>query len=599
MTTFLHHAQSLLAHFPLANANLKYAFLLVNGLAAAGLEAVCIAPGSRSTPLTLAFSAHPKIKSYVHLDERSAGFFALGMALASDKPVALVCTSGTAAANFYPAVIEAYQSQVPLLVLTADRPPELRHSGANQTIDQVKMYGSAVLWAVDLDVPSPDSPEVALRNVVTTADRAYHTANGLHKGAVQINLPFRKPLEPTAEEWSQYINFQQESWSKWQATPSPLPGRLTPTLAPAEAEIDQLAQVIQHHEQGLIVCGPRCPGGDFPEVVAQLAQAAGYPILADPLSGVRFGPWVEKTAVVGAYETFWAQNNRPGGLEPTLILQFGQVPTGNWVNQYLTQQTPAVRLHIRRNGQWADDSHRITHFWQADEVILCQQLGQKLPGRVSHWLTEWQKLEQKSWQGLETHWPPETWDVSAILAVLEQLPAGAQVVVGNSLPIRHVDQFARPGQKRLTFYGNRGASGIDGNISTALGVAAAHPTTPTLLIIGDVTFYHDLNGLLAFQQQQIKNLSILLLNNGGGGIFNRLPLAPLDPPFTKLFLTPHGLDFSQVCQMYGLAHRPLASLPELEMALQGEWLARPTVLEFFTNSREDEQIRRQVVKKVL
>ncbi len=282
-------------------------------MAAAGLRHVVISPGSRSTPLTLAFDAHPEIEVFLHLDERSAGFFALGMALAIDAPVALVCTSGTAVANYLPAIIEANMSHVPLLVLTADRPPELRHSGANQTIDQVKIYGDQVLWSVDAPLPEKDAPDVVLRHLQTLAARAYATANGLRKGPVHVNFPFRKPLEPVDSEQLS-VNSEQLSVSSEQSESG---NRLLITkgqLAPTRAQLGDLAETINRHERGLIVCGPRCPEGNFPAAVAGLSQISGYPILADPLSGVRWGRHVAGTAVSGAYETY-LQSKTPGFLK--------------------------------------------------------------------------------------------------------------------------------------------------------------------------------------------------------------------------------------------------------------------------------------------
>ena len=284
------------------NPNMAWATLFVDELARCGLRDVCIAPGSRSTPLALAFYAHPAVHIYTHLDERSAGFFALGMALAANRPAALLCTSGTAVANFFPAVIEANMSQVPLLVLTADRPHELRHSGANQTIDQVKMFGDHVLWAVDAALPESDPPETALRNLRTLAARAMATADGIRKGPVHLNLPFRKPLEPE--------NIIKGQGSGKAETSGARPGNQPYTkmergeLRPSKEQITILADLMNSKERGMIVCGPRCPGGDFPKVVGHLAALCGYPLFADPLSGVRFGSHIHDAPIVGGYETF-------------------------------------------------------------------------------------------------------------------------------------------------------------------------------------------------------------------------------------------------------------------------------------------------------
>lgn len=537
----------------LPNPNLQWALAFVEELANCGLKAVCLAPGSRSTPLTLAFNQHPEIEVYLHLDERSASFFALGMALATDLPVAVVCTSGTAAAELHAAIIEAFQSHIPLLVLTADRPHELRDSGANQTIDQVKMYGDHVRWSVDAALPQAGAPDIALRNLRTLACRAYATADGLVKGPVHINFPFRKPLEPASRD----------------QIPAPAYGRPgvrfeLGVLQPAEGQIAYLAGLMAEYRRGFIVCGPRCPGGDFPARVARLAQVTGYPLLADPLSGVRFGPQVEHAPVVGGYESFLAN---PTWEAPDLVIRFGAVPTSLRLNTYLSQAAPAQVVHVRENGVWADDSHRVTTFVQANAGELCRALAERHPIRPpSAWAQEILAAEQRCWAQTDAYLAQTFFDATVVAEVVAGLPPGANLFVGNSLPVRHLDQFAQPGGKHLRVFGNRGASGIDGTTSTALGIAAAGDA-PTVLITGDVAFYHDLSGLLAVRQHLLGNATIVLLNNNGGGIFRRLPMAQLDPPFSALFLTPHGLNFEHVAGMFGLHLERPGGRSELRRAL--------------------------------
>lgn len=558
------------------NPNLLYAHIFVNALAQGGLAAVCIAPGSRSTPLTLAFAAHPDIQVYLHLDERSAAFFALGMAQATAKPVALVCTSGTAAANFFPALIEANMSAIPLLLLTSDRPHELRHSGANQTIDQVKLYGDHVLWAVDMPIPQIDAPEVAWRSWHTLAARALAVADGLVKGPVHLNFPFRKPLEPVDGAWPSLIG------------EFPLPpvvinrGRVHPT----PEQISQFATLIQQHPRGLIVCGPGCPGEPFPLAVRALAQAIGYPLLADPLSGLRFG--VPES--VGGYDGL-LMKGKPDWPEPEVIIRFGQVPTSKWLNEYLDRINPTHRIHIRENGVWADDSQRTTWFWQAHEAAVCQAIAQLL-GRVPVPETSLtlpvQAAERRYWQRVTTALGQTWFDGAAAAEVVAAMPEGGNLFIGNSLPVRHLDQFGRPTVRPFQVFGNRGASGIDGNVSTALGIAAAQPNIPLVAVLGDITFYHDLNGLLAVKQHQLNNVTFIVLNNNGGGIFRRLPIARLDPPFTELFLTPHGLTFAAAAEMYGLQYVGVRGREPFCTALHNSLgCGQPTLIELHTNSTDD------------
>ena len=589
------------------NPNIYWSQLFVDALAQAGLTAVVISPGSRSTPLTLAFDAHPNIEVFLHLDERSAGFFALGMALAKDAPVALVCTSGTAVTNYFPALTEAFMSHIPLLVLTADRPPELRHSGANQTIDQVKIYGDQVLWSVDAPLPEKDAPAVVLRHLQTLAARAYATANGLRKGPVHVNFPFRKPLEP--EMLNAERGMMNESPPIHHSSFTIQHG----TLAPTRAQLNDLADAINRHERGLIVCGPRCPGGNFPAAVAGFSQISGYPILADPLSGVRWGRHVNGTAVSGAYETYLQQD--PGWPEPEVIIRFGAVPTSKWLNNYLGRINPAQRIHVRENGVWADDSHLTTTFLRVNEELFCYELAHQITPRMqTGWTKRVMATETAVWRTLDQHLYAPYFDASAIADTVAALPDNTNLFAGNSLAVRHVDQFARPSTQHLHLYGNRGASGIDGNTSTALGIAAASKQ-PTVALLGDITFYHDLNGLLMLKDEgrRMKDetavhhspftihhspfppVTIVLLNNNGGGIFHRLPVRAIEPPFTDLFITPHGLDFSGVIQMYGLAHIRPQSRAEFQASLRESIRSStPTVIELQTDGSEDDVRRREL-----
>lgn len=575
------------------NRNTLWASIFVDELSRGGLEAVCIAPGSRSTPLTLAFARHPDIKVFSHLDERSAAFFALGHAIGTQKPVALVCTSGTAAANWFPAVIEAYQSEVPLLLLTSDRPHELRHSGANQTIDQVKLYGDYALWAVDMALPEADNPTVAVRNVRTTANRAYATADGLRKGPAHVNFPFRKPLEPTK------VSTDTETIDP-DAQPRtdnlPYTQFFTGAPTPSLALTDYLVDVVQANERGIIVCGPRCPGDAFPTAIVRLAQQSGYPIFADPLSGVRFHPLAAQQTV-SSYETFFAGGSQP--IEPSdVIIRFGKVPTSKWLNQYLRGCQPATHVHVRGSGVWSDDAHITTVFAHVDEAQLCNQLSDKLLNqRNSAWLQSIMMVEQQA-QGVLAGANQTYFDGGVIRCILEQSPENTVILAGNSLPIRHIDQFGVGFQKSLMVQANRGASGIDGNTSTALGLGAAYPDSPLVLISGDITFYHDMNGLLAINRLGIP-ITIVVINNDGGGIFHRLPIRNYEPEFTEQFITPHGLTFEHAATLYGLDYVDVRSIQDFTSAFTESVNQRTsTLIEVFTHAPTDEQHRQAFIENV-
>lgn len=616
------HSSLPINYSPLANPNVHWAWLFVDALAQAGLTAVCIAPGSRSTPLTLAFHAHPDITVYLHLDERSAGFFALGMALATDAPAALLCTSGTAVANFLPAIIESKMSHVPLLVLTADRPHELRHSGANQTIDQVKIYGDQVLWSVDMPVPHAGAPEVLLRHIQTTAARAYAAANGLVKGPVHVNFPFRKPLEPVSRDTlpvnreSSPVN--RKSYSEDRDTDYGLRttdyglriehGRLLPT----NEQLARLTAILNQHPRGLIVCGPRCPGGDFPTAVTQLSAHIGWPILADPLSGVRFhrrGAGDAEKMIVGGYETFLQGD--PGWPEPEVILRFGAVPTSKWLNAYLDRIRPAHRVHIRANGVWADDSHRTDYFLQADETAVLQPLlTLATPRPDSAWAQQVMATETAVWRKLEAALQDVYFDGAVMYDIANTLPDGSILFVGNSLAVRHLDQFGRPSAKNIRVFANRGASGIDGNISTALGIAAA-AGEPVTAVLGDITALHDLNGLYAASGEwRVASkggplaartplpATFIIINNNGGGIFRRLPISQHEPPFTDLFLTPHGLNFEHAAAMFGLDYARVEDRKTIRTVLERPG-ASPRIMEVMTDGRQDIETLQKIVEDMI
>jgi 2-succinyl-5-enolpyruvyl-6-hydroxy-3-cyclohexene-1-carboxylate synthase len=579
-----------------SNPNSHWAAIFVEELARNGLETVCLAPGSRSTPLTLAFAAHPTIRVYRHLDERSAGFFALGLALASAKPVALVCTSGTAAANFHPAIIEAYYSHVPLLVLTADRPAELRQSGANQTIDQVKMYGDHVRWAVEAPTPQADPPEVVLRHMRTLAARVYAAADGIVPGPVHVNFPFRKPLEP--EDTGNSAGPFGRAARPEGGQPYTRIGRGRIQLG--DEQIGAIARVIAEHPNGLIICGPDKPSAGFPAAVTTLARRCGYPILADPLSNLRHGSHVGESLVLGGYHLWLA---RPGVTlpRPNVVLRFGAVATSSVLAAYLSEVSPALHLHVRADGEWADDLHLTHEYLQADPTLLCEILAARFDEKRARTRAGWTEAssdaEARTWGELDRALAGAGFfDGAAVRRLLAQLPEDALLFAGNSLPIRHVDSYDQPSTRRLTIFGNRGASGIDGNVSTALGLAAATGRR-VVALLGDITFYHDMNGLLAIRQHVLNNVVFVVMNNDGGGIFHRLPIARHDPPFTELFLTPHGLSFDHAAAMYGLRYRAVADGEGFDTALSAalDEAAGPWLIEVKTDSAADYRRQREIV----
>jgi len=575
----------------MSNPSTVYATTFVDELIRSGLKHVCFVPGSRHTPLILAFARHREsINVYSHLDERSASFFALGFALATDEPVAIVCTSGTAGANFFPAIIEAHQSRVPLIVLTADRPHELRQSGANQTIDQVKMFGDFVLWFYDAPVPEENPPAVALRNLRTLAARTYAKAKGIRKGVVHINMPFRKPLEPDTEK-SQPEEFQADSQSH-----NNKPHTMIGVSQVFNSSLTMFGDKSKFSRR-IVICGPNVRKS-IVDLIENLNLQFDLPTFADPLSGVRFG----YSRSVGGYETFLTSEVIKK-LKPDYIFRVGNMPTSKWLNQFVEESRPKIYHHIVPDGEWADDSHIVTHLIQDDyQSVLSQQT--LIPG--SSQVTERNELSEKfsliensTWQVIDHEIETGNYfDGAVVYDVVDLIPDGSNLFAGNSLPVRHLDQFGKPTNKRIFAYANRGASGIDGNISTALGVGAGRPDKPLVAILGDITFYHDMNGLLAVYRCGVP-ITIVLLNNDGGGIFHRLPIHKHDPAFTDYFVTAHGLDYSHSAKMYGLDYVRADSRDEFRQAFSESVNNRTsTIIEVRTDAQADLQRRNEIMSAV-
>ncbi|MDG5759406.1 2-succinyl-5-enolpyruvyl-6-hydroxy-3-cyclohexene-1-carboxylic-acid synthase [Natronococcus sp. A-GB1] len=535
---------------------------LVDELAKGGLEAVCISPGSRSTPLTVAF-AESDIEVFSHLDERSGAYFALGRARRTGEPTALVCTSGTAAANFHPAVIEADQARVPLLVLTADRPHELRDSGANQTIDQVKLYGDAVRWYAEL--PDPEADERKVRNLRTTAARALSETVGTPAGPVHLNCPFRKPLEPTeTEEIPDSFAETLAGRGRESAFVEAHTGR--PTLEPSSDAVGALAEALATADRPLIVAGPADPVDLVelePATVLAVADRVGAPVLADPLSGLRFGEGVADGLVYGGYDAY--AHVLP---EPDVVVRFGASPTSKSLRGAL-ETADADQYLLDPAGEWREATFTATDLLAATPESVFESVRERLEesgedvsvGADDEWLERFDRAERAHWEVLKRALEADAlerdpFEGGVFATVFAEAPDPATIAVANSMPIRDADRFARPRAADLTVLGNRGASGIDGTASTALGAGSA-TDDPLVLVTGDLSFYHDSNGLLAVGRCGV-DATIVLLDNDGGGIFHKLPIADFEPPFTEQFETPHGLEFEPLAELYGLEFERVA-----------------------------------------
>ena len=582
------------------NRNILWTTIIVDELSRAGVSAVYISPGSRSTPLVLALDLHPDIEVYMHHDERGAAFSALGMALIAQSPVALVCTSGTALANYYPAVMEAHYAQIPLLILSADRPHELRGSGANQTMDQLNFFGNHVKSFVDVAPPEANPPAQVTRYLRTLVDRAVSLTLTLPAGPVHLNFPFRKPLDPIPVPDDVPVSLEHEPAFFLHGKPAGQPftriQRGKKLLQPNQIKF--LVDIIQNAARGVIVCGMRCPRGEFPQVVKHLAVAAGFPIFADAFSGIRFSSSAEISGtnlVLGAYETYLASAMSPPLPHPDLVLHFGAAPLSKNLAAFLSTHLETRTIVFSSQGFWADESHLVNDVLIADPAQICAQIIEHLeiPQTISPWVQRLRKLESKTWDLITDREKIQFYEGSIVAQIVRLTPSNVIIYAANSSSVRHIDQFAQPSTNGLQIYANRGLSGIDGTIASAIGASEGSRSRVTLLI-GDIAFLHDLNSLSGLLRDRAQ-LTIILLNNDGGGIFHRLPIREYQPHFERLFVTPHGLEFRAAAKIFGLGYSRVDSANTLETAYRQALSSNISqVIEIPCDSALQERIRQEI-----
>lgn len=583
------------------NEDLVVVNAFVEELARAGVRDFCISPGSRSTPLTLAIARYPSLRIWSLLDERSAGYFAYGLARRQQAPVALICTSGTATANYLPAVMEAHQSRVPLLILTADRPPELQGVGANQTVDQLKLYGSHV--KLFLQMPVPQNQDMLLRQARQAAWRVVLGAKSVPQGPVHLNWPFREPLVPPDYEPASSEALSQDNAG----------GQLKPALGalveayPASQIMDALtlehvSELAKEMTRGLIVCGPQ-DDVQTAEAIYRLAQHLNIPILADPLSQLRTR-FPQLTGVVDTYDILFRDETWYSKLQPDVIFRFGQIPTSKVLGRYLQAQEQAWQVVVDENPAFADSFFTATHVVTSNPGHFCAAVMERVPTRLTStgWFERWNNLNRRV-SSLVTE-AFELEDVTAGLfegripqELIRALPDETTILVGNSMPVRDFDSFLYSSGRKVRLLGNRGVSGIDGVVSTALGLSAGG-VGPVVLVIGDVSFYHDLNALLAARRNHL-SLLIVLVHNDGGGIFSFLPQAAYPETFHH-FRTSHGLDFRSGVEMYGGQFYSASTWGELQNAVE-QWVARPdlSIVELRTDGEKNVSLHQQVFQYVL
>lgn len=564
----------------------------VDELVAAGVRDAVVCPGSRSTPMALALAADRTLRVLVHLDERGAGFLALGLAKAARRPVVVLVTSGTAAANLLPAVVEADAGRVPLIVLTADRPPELRDRGAPQTIDQVRMFGRFVRWDAELPVPTDEPTQVAhVRHVVGRAVAMAIEATG----PVHLDLVYREPLLPDGP-----------------LSPTPAAPAFTAALGtrrlPTPEALARLVERLGRAHRPLIWCGPMdLPGAA--DAIARLAARLGAPILADGLANVRSGPHdranvVARTAVVLRSASFAAAHG------PDLIIRFGGTPTSRTSLEWLADQE--ADQVILAAGTWDEPTLRAATFVRADPVATAEMFAdaKDIAGSVAPgWLEAWRGADARADGAIREQLEAirrvaEPFEGAVFAELGETLPGDVVLWTGSSMPVRDLDTFLPGGARHIRCLANRGANGIDGVISSALGASMGTPS-PVVLVLGDLSFLHDLNALAAARIPDVR-LTIVLVDNDGGGIFSFLPQAATDRPevglpadFERLLGTPHGTDLAGAARALG------ADVAELRPGAIGtavaEVMERPGihVLRLRTDRARNVELHRRVIDAAL
>jgi len=524
--------------------NFQWAYAFADAFSRLGIKNACISPGSRCTPLTLAFTHHPDIQCFSIIDERSAAFFALGQAKVSGIPSILICTSGTATANYFPAVIEACHSNIPMIICTADRPPELHGRGANQTIDQQNLYGNKVRFFSDVGLPKSLSNSTA--QIEESIISAYSASLGIPPGPVHLNFPFRKPLEPDTPEHMDGLISQ---------VPDIDVNHQQPSFSTDTKDVSTLSRLIHRKNRGIIFVGPSVFEPATLESIVQMAEASGYPILADGISQLRF--FKSENADVFHYNSIFLRSpDLVQTISPEIIIRFGRQPTATIVNDFLYQYASATQILISESGDNDDATNTLDNIITGNISKLCDLLITDIkekpwPSSRKDYVHIFRNAEEKVVDVLERKFNEmaEISEAKIFQELVPLLPEQSNLFVSNSMPVRDMDWFSPPAPSGIRMYANRGASGIDGILSSAFGVAA-NSKNPTVLVTGDLAFYHDQNALLTYTRYHIP-LTIVLVNNKGGGIFDMLPASGFVTAYEEFIKTAHSLDFKPIVETYG------------------------------------------------
>ena len=574
-----------------ARANRLWADLIVEELVRCGVGLFCVAPGSRSTPLVAALAANPKAQRLVHFDERGTAFAALGHARATGRPAAWITTSGTAVANGLPAVVEASTDGVPMILLTADRPPELRQTGANQTIDQPDIFGDFVRWRFDLPAPNLDLDPAA---VLTTVDQAAYRASRSPKGPVHLNLMFREPLIPGPDEDPNPPPIPE----RWRDSGEPYTRYAATKPAVDEGEVRDLWERLRPVGRGLVVAGRLASRGQG-EAVERLARRLGWPLLPDVGSQVRLGAG---PGSVPFYDVLLADERFAGSYAPEAVLHFGGRALSKRLDGFVGRHRPDPYVVVRENPFRLDPAHIVTHSVESGIGDFCAALGRaatERPGSAdASWFGGWLSASDRAQKALDRAWAREQALHEPLVArlVSREIGEGHALVVASSMPVRDLDAFATPEGPFVPVAANRGASGIDGTVATAAGFARGFGG-PVTLLIGDLALLHDLNSLAMLRGLPV---TVVVLNNDGGGIFSFLPVSRHETFFEPFFGTPQGVGFGDAAAMFGFLYENPGSPDDFLSAYRTALsVGGPALVEVTTDRAENVKHHREILRRVV
>lgn len=553
-----------------------YVRRMAGALMNAGVKAVVISPGSRSTPLAYAFASTENLDVYMQVDERSAAYFALGLAKASGEPVVLLCTSGTAASNYHPAITEAYYARLPLVVITADRPHELREVGAPQAIDQIRMYGEHVKYSVDMPLPenNPDIADFIDRHISRVVSVAVSAPNG----PVHLNLPFREPLLIDFDREVPHSTFRQRFAGKESLDAS---------------TVQQIMHLLAESDKGIIIAG-EMPIGLDREAFWRFAGALQWPVLCDPLSNLRAAvPDNCQALCIDHYDALLKSDSFKAKATPDMVIRFGAQPVSKPLSLYLKKVRPATVIAVDESPEFRDSLGVVTHHIQASPATFFQiAVNQSKTSYTELWTAANDAASAITDQYVGTEGDEGIY----AKMLIEHLPTGNDVVSGSSMPIRDVDTFFRKTDRDVMIFANRGTNGIDGVVSTAFGIQAARKR-PTWLLIGDLSFLHDVNGLIVTRFHET-DLTIVIINNDGGGIFSYLPQASVSNHFEELFGTPTGLTFNHIAMMYDAQYAAVRSPKEFAAELLRVKDKPVRIIEVFTNRQLNVKAHRDLAAQI-